>query len=310
MGRTAEKATALMEEDAAMADALAAVLRAADERGEVAWVDVKSEITSGQWGRIIQTGILVEGSDGFVVKDVDEVRTTVEDSGLTSQSTTAREAEEAARDDEEDTSWTQWDKAAGLATVLMFVGYWWNPARDLIGGTMDTLIGPIDAVVPFYATILVLALVTGLYSALLQANLMDTSVMGEHQEKMKGLQERRKKAKERDDEEELDRIQEEQMEMMGDQIEVFKAQFRPMVWIMLFTIPVFLWLYWRVFDNPGGLTEAGQIVFPIAGELENGWRTGVIGPMQAWIVWYVVCSIAFAQVVRKTLNINLTPTST
>jgi len=39
------------------------------------------------------------------------------------------------------------------------------------------------------------------------------------------------------------------------------------------------------------------------------WTSGVIGPIQTWIVWYFLCSMAFTQVIRKALDINMSPTA-
>ncbi|WP_336364352.1 DUF106 domain-containing protein [Halalkalicoccus salilacus] len=302
MGRTAEKVESLVEENPDMADAVAAVLRETDGgESEVEWADVRNEITSGQWGRMIEKGLLVDGVHGFELRDPEEVRSVVGDSGAVSTT----KSTDAGDDEDEDDGWTKWDKAAAGGVALTFLGYAWGPARTAIGSTMDTVIGPLNAVLPFYAVILVLALFTGLYSTLLQANLMDTSKMSEYQEQMKAIQEKRERAKERGDDEAMERIQQEQMDAMGDQLEMFKTQFRPMVWIMLLTIPVFLWMYWKLLD--GDPSALGTVTFPLVGEVEN-WRAGVVGPMEAWIVWYFVCSMAFTQLLRKSLNIRTSPT--
>jgi uncharacterized membrane protein (DUF106 family) len=130
--------------------------------------------------------------------------------------------------------------------------------------------------------------------------------MGDYQQQQKELKERRKKAKERGDEEALDRIQDEQMEMMSENAGMFKEQFRPMVWIMLLTIPIFLWLYWMVFDVN---VTAGSVamVLPLIGEVPT-WTTGVLGPIQLWLVWYFVCSMSFTQIMQKALNVQTSPT--
>jgi uncharacterized membrane protein (DUF106 family) len=123
---------------------------------------------------------------------------------------------------------------------------------------------------------------------------------------MQDLKERREAAKERDDQEELDRLQDEQMDMMGDQLGMFKEQFRPMVWIMFFTIPVFLWMYWAL-GIGGGVQhiDPGTITIPLRGVVE--WRDPAFGPIQVWILWYFVCSMAFTQIIRKGLNIDISP---
>jgi len=98
------------------------------------------------------------------------------------------------------------------------------------------------------------------------------------------------------------------MEAMGDQLGMFKEQFRPMVWIMFLTIPAFLWMYWALGFRGGVEHYAFQnIVIPFAGEVS--WTTGIVGPMQIWIVWYFLCSMAFNQIIQKGLNISMTPSS-
>ena len=295
MARTAPKVERLAEDGEALTDALQTVLSVADENGIVTWGDVSDEMTSGEWGRLIESGLLVDADgEGFVIEDPEGVREALE------------ESDAAPTDDEDDGGWSTWDKLAGLVTVGMFAGYSLNSVRNAIGGVIDIALGPLAEVLPFYVVILVLATFTGTTSTILQDNLMDMSGMEDHQEKMQDLQERRKKAKERDDQEALDRLEEEQMEMMGDQLGMFKKQFRPMVWIMVINIPMFLWLYWMVFGTGMEGLATPVITFPIYGEVE-AWRQGVVGPMQAWIVWYFLCSLSFTQIIRKALNVQTSP---
>ena len=309
MVRTEQKVRDLVDGDPGMRDAVETVL-ARSEDGEVKWVDVRDDLTSGQWGRLIEKGVLVDGDSGFALADPEATRAGLEDGASSASGATATPSSNGGSadvDDVEGTSWSMWDKGAALVTVALFLGYSWKPMRDLIGGIMDIALGPLADMLPFYAVVMVLALVTGLYSTLLQANLMDMDKMSVYQERMQDLQERRKEAKEAGNDEALDQIQEEQMEAMGDQMGMFKEQFRPMVWIMFITIPVFLWMYWAVGigGNASPHIDLQQVVLPLLGP--KGWRDSAIGPMQVWIVWYFLCSMAFTQIIRKGLNIDMTP---
>ena len=291
MARTGEKIDRLVAEDASMEGAIETVLATAEAQGTVSWSDVSDELSSGQWGRLIEEGLLVDADgDGFVIDDPDGVHDALE---------------EAEPDEDDGGGWSTWDKLAGVGAVSLIAGYSIPQIKNTVGTALDTVLGPMEAMLPFYMVILVLATLTGLWSALLQDNLMDMSGMGEHQEKMERLKERRKQAKEEGNEEELDRIQQEQMEMMSDQMGMFKQQIRPMVWIMLFTIPMFLWLYWRT-GNMGH--EGIQIVMPFWGAIDEGWNTGTLGPWPAWLFWYFICSLSFSQIVRKALNVQTSPT--
>jgi uncharacterized membrane protein (DUF106 family) len=300
MSKVERRVRSLVREDGEMRDAIETVLDHASG-GEVRWVDVRDEITSGQWGRLIEKEILVDGEEGFTLAERSEIEAGLEDDDSGGSDVETPET----------TTWTKWDKLAALATVGAFVGYAVGPVRDTIAGAIDVVLGPLLGVVPFYVVIMAIALGTGLYSTLLRAGLMDMEKMGAYQERMKDIQERRKEAEERDDDEALDEIQEEQMEAMGDQLGMFKEQFRPMVWIMFLTIPAFLWMFWvigyRGSDAAYPAVADQALVVPLAGTVT--WDTGIVGPIQMWILWYFLCSMAFTQLVQKSLNIEMSPSS-
>lgn len=298
MARIEDRTRDLIEGDPDMRPAVETVLERA-EGGRIDWVDVRDELTSGQWGRLIEKEILVDGENGFELADRGAV-----EAGLSTESD-ATDGSASSDVDTEESEWSKWDKGAAVVTVGLFAGYSWKPMRDLIGGAMDVPLDPLTEVLPFYAIVMVLALATGLYSTILQSQLMDTEKMAQYQDRVKDLQERKKRAKEAGDDEKLQEINEEQMAAMGDQMGMFKEQFRPMVWIMFLTIPVFLWMYWKIGIGNGG--SFGTIVFPILGEV--GWKEAVLGPIQAWIIWYFVCSMGFTQVIRKGLNIDISPST-
>ena len=308
MSRTAEKIGALVREDASMESALETIRETADENGgEVEWADVREDITSGQWGRIIEKGLLVDGEEGFSIADREAFDEALDE-----------DHESETEIDAEASKWSQYDKMAAVASVALMVGYWFDSVRDTVGGAVDVLFAPLEAALPFYAVILVVALLTGLYSTLLQAILANPEVMAMYQERMKSMQEKRKdvqrrkkEAEERDAseaelealEDELQAVQEEQMEAMAENMGMFKEQLRPMVWIMLFTIPLFLWMYWQIHDTALG---SEQVVFPLIGIVE--WSDGFLGPIPVWILWYFLCSLGFTQLLRKALDIDMTPT--
>jgi uncharacterized membrane protein (DUF106 family) len=301
MSKVERRVRSLVREDGEMRDAIQVVLDNASG-GEVRWVDVRDEISSGQWGRLIEKEILVDGEEGFALADREGIEAGLEDDDDSGGSDV---------ETPETTTWSKWDKLAGVATLGAFVGYAVPPVRNAIAGAIDVVLGPLLNVVPFYVVIMVIALGTGLYSTLLRAGLMDMEKMGAYQDRMKDIQERRKEAEKRDDDEALDEIQEEQMEAMGDQLGMFKEQFRPMVWIMFLTIPAFLWMFWvigyRGSEAAYPAVADQALVVPLAGSVT--WDTGIVGPIQMWILWYFLCSMAFTQLVQKSLNIEMSPSS-
>jgi uncharacterized membrane protein (DUF106 family) len=292
MPRTAEKIRRLVSEDEEIFDALEYLL---DSDGPVEWADVNEELTSGQWGRLIEQGVLEDVDGGFALADPDGVE----------EALYGEEGEDEGPP--EDVSWTTWDKAAGLLALALFPGYWFGSVREVIGSAVNVVFGPLDAALPFYAVVLVLATLTGLYSSILQGALIDSDTIAYYQEQMQAFQERQEAAKERGDEDELEALREQQVEQMGENLGMFKMQFRPMAWIMLLTIPVFLWMYWRI-GIRGGVShgELGTLVLPMVGETE--WQGAIFGFLPAWIVWYFLCSMGFSQIIRKALDIQTSPT--
>ncbi|MFW5965691.1 MAG: DUF106 domain-containing protein [Halodesulfurarchaeum sp.] len=295
MPRTGEKVTDLVRESPEFEEVFETLLET-DE--ELRWRDVKDDLTSGQWGRLLQKDILVESEDGFRFADREAVEKAL---GRTDEI----EFESDVDIDEEGTSWSKYDKAAAVGSLAMFAGYSMESVRSVVGNALNVLLSPLNSILPFFAVIMVLAIITGLYSAILQNALMDMEAMGAYQQRMQEIQERQKAAKERGDDEALERIREEQMDAMGDQLGMFKQQLRPMVWIMVITIPVFLWMYWKI--RPPSHLAAGEstMIMPLLGEVELA--AGVVGPLQAWILWYILNSIGFSQIIRKALNIQTSP---
>jgi len=287
-------------EDSATREAISVVFDRSDGGSEaLQWDDVSDALSSGEWGRLIQEGVLVSEGTGFTIANPEQIRQSLQEQDHFSETTDG--------DSElEPESWAWYDKAAGLTALVFFVGYWNTGVRDMIASFDNLLLAPIVDLLPFYAVVLILAIVTGLYSTGLQARLMDHEKMGAYQERMEELNERKEAAKERGDDEALERIKEEQMEAAGDQLGMFKLQFRPMVWIMLLTIPVFLWLRWKVRGGHLGVGETGLVV-PLAGAVS--WQEPLLGPMSTWIVWYFLCSMASRQIIQKTLNIQTSPSS-
>ncbi|EMA27003.1 hypothetical protein C444_21306 [Haloarcula japonica DSM 6131] len=279
-----------------MRDALATVVEHSDKGNEpLQWNDVSESLSNEEWGRLIREGVLVSDGTGFTVANPERVREALQpDEPMdTTTDTDGIEAE----------SWAWYDKAAGLAALSLFAGYWSTGIRDTIASYDDLLLAPVTDAFPFFAVIILLAIVTGLYSTVLQSRLRDTEKIQAYQKRVNELKERKEAAKERGDDEALAELQEEQMEVASDQLGMFKLQFRPMVWIMLLTIPVFLWLRWKVRGGHLGASEFGLIV-PLAGAV--GWQEPLFGPMKTWIVWYFLCSMVSRQLIQKTFDIQPT----
>ncbi len=187
--------------------------------------------------------------------------------------------------------------------------------RDGIGIATGAILDPFSSLfvlpgtdqVSWILVILVLSVLTGSYSSLLQKYFIDYEKMQKIQAKMKEFQALYREVQLSGDEKKLKKLNERRDKMMAQQMEMSQEQFKPMVWIMIITVPIFLWLYYVV-NVSRGIVEStvvynlGTITFPFWGTISFAEATPFW--LAAWILWYMVCSLTFSQVIRKALNIG------
>jgi uncharacterized membrane protein (DUF106 family) len=191
-----------------------------------------------------------------------------------------------------------------LAMGIIFVST--IPAvRQVVGMAMDGLLGPLLASpfgLPFYVIILILSALTGLYSSLLQKYTIDYERLLEVQGGMKEFQKEYRDAQLSRDEKRIKKLESKRDKMMKEQLEVSQEQFKPMAYILLVSIPIFLWLIYKLPLVTSLHADLAQIVFPYFGA--RALWDGTIWIVPAWILWYMICSISISQVIRKSMNIG------
>ena len=297
-----------------MDDALSVVYEVAETGdGTVEWCDVSQRLDQERWGELLRTGVLMEAGDRFVIDDPVAVESYLDDEGELPAATdiaagvaTSSDAIESEPETADSGGWSHADKFAGVGAVTLMLGYQVTEIRDFVGPMVDLLLTPIQAVLPFYLVILLLATGTGVVPMVFQSRMMDYDRMQAQQTRVDEVQERLKAAKEHDNEEAVERIQEEQMELMTGQLGSFTQMLRPLAWTMLFTAPVLLWFYWLMLSPTQAITSTG-LVFPVLGRV--AWTARVIGPMQAWLLWYSICSLTSRQLIQKTFDVQTGPST-
>ncbi|HZD43912.1 MAG TPA: DUF106 domain-containing protein [Methanomicrobiales archaeon] len=188
--------------------------------------------------------------------------------------------------------------------ILLFgvmVSYSIPLVRDGVGSLMNYILGPLVDVIgmPFYIVILILASITGLYSSFIQKYTIDYERMQSVQARMKEFQKEYREAQLSQDEKKLKKLEARRDKMMAEQLEMSREQFKPMSYIMIVSVPIFFWLLFRMPDLSGDL---GLIVLPYIGAMP---LTGLaLGPVAAWILWYMLCSLTVSQLIRKAMNIG------
>ena len=177
--------------------------------------------------------------------------------------------------------------------------------RQFVGAAMDLLLGPLLAppyALPFYAIILILSALTGLYSSLLQKYTVDYERLTEVQGAMREFQKEYRDAQLSKDEKRVKKLDAKRDKMMKEQLELSQEQFKPMAYILLVSIPIFLWLIYKLPQITTNHPGLAQIFFPYFGS--RALWNGTIWIVPAWILWYMICSICISQVIRKSMNIG------
>lgn len=275
----------------AVEDGLGGPLRTVYELTEnqqtVEWSDVSENMSSGEWGRLIQKGVITEVDDGmYELRDREATQNAIQ--------TTSSVADFDLDSLELDADWTRGDKlAAGLAGVWI-TAYTFEPLRNLINTVLDPILGTLSQIVPMFAVIFILGGLTGVWSLYIRSRRIDMEAMEQFREKLQQLQP--------DREDMADGNQGSspaQSELMSKQLDMMKAQFRPMGWISAATFPAFIWLYSTLVFAEGSY---GTVILPLLGQVP--WTMGVVGPLQAWILWYALCSISTSQIIDKLVGIT------
>ena len=190
------------------------------------------------------------------------------------------------------------DKAALAVGFVLFFGIMVSTElRHSLGLATGHLIGWLPDILPFHVVLFILAAVTGLYASLIQKYTMDWEFLRVQQDKMKTLQRSMKEAQLSGDQARIQSLQSEQMKMVSEQGKMMQMQFKPMLYIGLISIPLFMWAYLYIGGHPN-LT----MNFPFWGE--HAINTTVLGPILYWFYWYFVCSLPVSQIIRKALDIG------
>lgn len=170
--------------------------------------------------------------------------------------------------------------------------------RVSLGTGLNIVLGPLvdTFLIPFYVVIIVLSAMTGFYSSIIQKYTIDYKKMKETQNRMKDFQKDYREAMLSKDEKRIKKMEVRRDGMMKDQLEMSQAQFKPMGYIMVITLPIFFWLVYRL-DHFDAL-----ITMPFVGNVHL--TAAILGPVPAWMIWYMLCSISLSQIIRKALDIG------
>ncbi|ELY38819.1 DUF106 domain-containing protein [Halalkalicoccus jeotgali] len=289
-------------EDEASRQALARVLTYAENGdGTVTYAAVNDVIEAETWGRLLKTGALVPADSVFVIDDPPAVREALEGANIeppTDSGQTSAETDESA--------WRPVDKVAGIGSLTLVAGYQIPAIKSAIVGPMDLVLGPLAGLLPFPLLVIVLATLVALVSTGVRRRLLDQEQIDAQKERLQQAQDSLSAARQRGDDAAVERLTNHQQDLMRDQLGIMKNTFRPLVWTMFVTVPVFLWLSWFVMNPAGAIVTAAPLI-PVIDQIV--WSARLVGPMQMWMGWYFVSSLASNLLVKRTASRWLDSTS-
>jgi uncharacterized membrane protein (DUF106 family) len=172
--------------------------------------------------------------------------------------------------------------------------------RTAVGEAVGILMNPVLALVGqqnFHLILLVMAAITAIYASLIQKYTIDWDLMKNTQERMKVFQKEFREAQLSQNTYMLKKLEDQRKEMMEDQMKMSKQQFKPMAYISIISLPLFMWAYYFISGH-----ENATMVFPFWGE--QLLTSEVFFSFPHWMYWYFIASLGVSQLIRKALNIG------
>lgn len=150
---------------------------------------------------------------------------------------------------------------------------------------------------PFHVVILIMSILTGIYSNLIQKFTIDYKRMKEIQKILREYQKEYIEATKQNNQFKLKQLEQKKNEIQQIQSEMMSMQFKPMLYTFVVTIPIFAWLW-----EKASASYELVVVAPFAGQIH------VVTPVLIfpwWLFWYLLCSITFGQIIKKVLRVGV-----
>ncbi len=182
--------------------------------------------------------------------------------------------------------------------LVMFASMFLMDFRNVVAQIVDVIIQPFYSTMPFFIMVLAIAAIVTVFSTFIQKYTMDWDLMRRVTEKNKALQKEMREAQLAGNKAKLKKLQDDQMAGMAEQTELTKMQFKPMGFLAIISVPLFIWAYWYL-----SMHNTLTMVFPFAGTVTLISGGFFIFPW--WILWSLLCSLAIGQIIRKAFNVGI-----
>lgn len=187
-----------------------------------------------------------------------------------------------------------------FAGIILFFAVMSQNIRIIIGQSVNIFMLPLINIIGksnFYIVIFALSLLTSLYSSIIQKYTINQNKINELQGKIKNLQSDMKNAKQNNNYASIKKLELEQLELMKEQTNMMKDQIKPMFYVIVISLPIFMWIYYYISQNSGI-----YMCFPIWGD--KLLSDHIFYTLQYWIYWYFITSLSCGQIAKKLLTNN------
>ncbi|HDD36302.1 MAG: DUF106 domain-containing protein [Archaeoglobaceae archaeon] len=181
--------------------------------------------------------------------------------------------------------------------IIFMVGIMFSQEfRRELANAISPILDPLSQAFPFHIVILILATFTAFYSSIIQRYTVDFKRMKEIQKKVMEFQKEYMEAMKQKNQYKLKQMESKKDEMQKMQSEMMSMQFKPMFYIGVVTIPIFMWLWLKVKNS------VMEVIVPFAGKIHVADPVLIV---PWWLFWYILCSITITQIIKKVFRIGV-----
>lgn len=189
---------------------------------------------------------------------------------------------------------------------IFFIGVLIPEFRIIMAKAVDPILQSL-LIFPIHIVIMILAIITATYSSIIQKYTIDFRKMKETQEKIFEFQKQYFKAIKENNQFLIKQLEKRKDEIRLMQAEIMKMNFKSIFYVMIVTIPIWIWLWYVIYDIAEYEVEKYRevskftVIVPFQGYIHV---SDFIVIIPWWLFWYLLCSILVGQVIKKLLNLE------
>ncbi|MEM2086717.1 MAG: EMC3/TMCO1 family protein [Archaeoglobaceae archaeon] len=203
---------------------------------------------------------------------------------------------------------------ASILGFLIFFGLIFSyEFRVTLALIVEKIFFPLSAL-KFFEVVLVMSILTGFYSNLIQKYAVDHKRLKELQKKISEYQKEYMDAVKKKNQFKLKQLESKKEEMKMLQSELMSMQFKPMSYTFIVSIPIWAWLWEKAYLSYQSVKFGAKVeLFNLDNNLffitTPFWGTIHVNEFVAifpwWLLWYLVCSVMFGQLMKKLMKVGV-----